>query len=97
MLVFLFGLLLLVIAIPLNGFAVQQLWAWFIAPTFHLPELTIPVAYGISLFVSFVAKQSLDVETKKRNEAETAMYIFGVIVLQPLFFLFVGWIVTLFM
>jgi len=38
----------------LQGWVMSVLWRWFIVPTFGLGEISIPVAIGITLFVSVV-------------------------------------------
>ena len=50
--------LLGIIAVPLvtilQGFALKQLWAWFVVPQFHLTPLSIPVALGIALTAHYL-------------------------------------------
>jgi hypothetical protein len=41
----------------LNGVAVAQLWAWFIAPTFNLTLLSIPAAIGLAMIVGYTSYQ----------------------------------------
>jgi hypothetical protein len=41
----------------LRGIVFQQLWAWFIAPQFALPELPLAEAIGLSLVVTFLVYQ----------------------------------------
>jgi hypothetical protein len=54
------SLIAMVLAIPAaiwNAFVLKMLWGWFVAPIFHLPTLTIPVAIGISLIVGILTYQ----------------------------------------
>lgn len=38
----------------IDGLVVSKVWAWFVQPTFGLPHLSIRVAAGIMLLVSFL-------------------------------------------
>jgi len=40
-------LILLPITFFLDAFVVRELWKWYVVPTFHLPALTLPVAFGL--------------------------------------------------
>jgi hypothetical protein len=47
-----------------GGFVLTKLWAWFVVPTFHLPELTLPVAIGLTrITLILTSKLDLDIET----------------------------------
>ncbi len=49
-----------------GGFVLTKLWAWFVVPTFHLPELTLPVAIGLTRITAILtSKLDLDIETHK--------------------------------
>jgi hypothetical protein len=41
-------------SVLLRGLVLVKLWAWFIAPYFHVPELRIPIALGISTIVTLL-------------------------------------------
>lgn len=41
-----------------SGFVLTKLWSWFVVPTFDLPQLTVPIAIGIYLTVSFMTKNN---------------------------------------
>lgn len=51
---------LTILAIILNGFAIKQLWEWFVSNHFNIKELTIPVAIGISILVNMFKTQTND-------------------------------------
>jgi len=95
-----FVLLVLLIVTPLvailQGWVLTVLWSWFIVPTFGLPELSIAVAIGLSLIVSMFRGYN---NTTKNENLEKSEQVGKVIVLLfgPLFVLFLGWIVHLFM
>jgi hypothetical protein len=76
-----------------HGFVLTKLWLWFIVPVFNLPVLSLPAAIGLSLIVSFLAKES----NSKKGEAESLReFILQMTVramLIPTFALIIGWIV----
>ncbi len=76
-----------------SGFVLSQLWVWFIVPVFHAPQLTIPIAIGISMTVSYLTRQLDTAKDKEKNEW------WEVIVLAlayPTITLILGWTVHLF-
>ncbi len=38
----------------LRGLVLTRLWAWFIAPHFHIPDLRIPISLGLSTIVALL-------------------------------------------
>lgn len=61
------GFTVLVIAIMLlRGLVLSVLWGWFAVPIFHLPELSIPQAIGLSILVSMLCYQR-DSNSKKET------------------------------
>lgn len=63
----------LIFVIPLSmlrGWATVKLWGWFVAPVFHVPELTLVPAMGISLLVSFLTTQLHTDTDEKKTDAE---------------------------
>ncbi len=81
-----------------NGYVLSVLWGWFMVPTFGVPELSIPAAIGIALVVSYLTHQMIDCEKEEKRTfgAEVTKSIIIAIV-KPLFALFIGWIVNMFM
>ncbi|MDD3481024.1 MAG: hypothetical protein PHW75_02250 [Patescibacteria group bacterium] len=76
-----------------DGFVLSILWGWFLVPL-GAPSITIPIAIGIAL----IAGMLVDTSTLARKKGEEAFSaILTGIFLRPIFALFVGWIVTLFM
>jgi hypothetical protein len=111
-LVFLVSILLCPFIMVLNGYALSVLWGWFIVPAFNLNPLSIPIAIGIMMIVSYVTHQT-DLHKvlkksyeKKRNiehieDTDEYMYssLFAHLLfgfLKPSLALFFGWIVHLF-
>lgn len=80
----------------LNGWAVAKLWHWFIVPTFKLPELSIPIAIGVSLIVTYL---TIRISTKKdeRGYGEQMCLGFALGTIKPLCFVLMGWVITLFL
>ena len=80
----------------LNGFALTVLWGWFIVPVFGLPVLAIVPAIGLVLVVGFLTHRV----TKKSDSKSTSDMLVEALIaslLNPLVFLLIGWIVTLFL
>lgn len=80
----------IIVSVLLNGYVLSVLWGWFIVPVFGLPALSIPVAIGLALVVSFLTKDvTIDDSSDKQNAGKKLV----VIMLRPLLVLFTGWIV----
>ena len=94
-----YSLSLLVLSLTWSGFVVTKLWKWFIVPTFHIQELTIPVAIGISLFLHFTTKADLSELPTKHDDKTTEEKLLQAtvnVIFKPAFILLFGWIVSLF-
>ena len=89
---------LVVAAIIMRAWVTTILWSWFIVPVFHVPELTLPMAMGISLVIGmFITMQATkDIDIKSGKEA-VFQKVFEKSFLEPLVTLGVGWIITLFL
>ena len=54
---YLLGVIASIIFLIYNGLIIKYLWAWFIMPLdTTLPALTIPMAMGLSLFLSYTCQ-----------------------------------------
>ena len=73
-----------------SGIVLKALWAWFMVPTFGLPDLSLPVAIGVGLVVSFLTHQY--VHTKDEDLPRMLFDEF----LYPLIALVMGFVVHLF-
>lgn len=72
--------------IALDAFVLVKLWAWFVAPTFGIPLLSMKVAAGISTIAALLTHQSMPQrETKK---------ILAYHIIVPLMALLTGFIIT---
>lgn len=76
----------------LNGWAFSILWGWFIVPTFAIPALSVPLAIGISMCVSYVTYVPKFV--KGEDEDTTGLIIFSL--LKPFIVLLFAYIVKQF-
>lgn len=95
-----FGLVILAIAVVVlgsvaNGFVLSKLWEWFVAPTFELPLLSIPVAMGISVVVAMLTYQSSKSDKKSESKSlnEAVIELILEVTLKPATTLLVGWII----
>lgn len=90
--------LMLVIGIPamlIRGFVFMKLWNWFVVGTVTGINMTWIVASGIALMVSFLTAHTIGVKDERTpKEKYTAA---GMEFIAPLFILFFGWILTLFL
>jgi len=88
---------LLVISSIWRGYVFSVLWKWFIVPVFPaMPFLTIPVAIGIAMVVSFLAYQYTYTKDD-RSDTDRMASAFGIALIYPALVLLIGWIVTLFL
>lgn len=97
-----FGVIaLLVIIIPgsilMHGWVLSILWGWFVVPLFHLPVLSIPYAIGLASVVSMFKGSTIIKEDKDKSFTEKIFVAIAHAFVAPLFMLFFGWIITLFL
>jgi len=69
---------LIILLSLLDGWVLVRMWRWFIVSTFHLPELPIWTAIGMTLIVHFLLPSRNGKETRKFAEILTTN-IFGTI------------------
>jgi len=93
-------LLLILLCAPFliiwRAFVLTLLWSWFVVPTFGVDDLSMPVAFGISLVVGMMARQSPCTKDTRTPAEQAGAFIIGGILLPAIALLF-GWIATLFM
>lgn len=80
-----------------KGYVLTALWAWFVVPTFSLPDLALAPAIGLALVVSFLTRQSY---ATKEPEGDFSTRMARAIVhalLVPTLVLGIGWVVHQFM
>lgn len=76
-----------------RGYVLSILWAWFVVPLFGLPQLSIPLAIGISLIVGMLTNHRTGREVEKKGGLGNAI---GLSVFVPALFLLMGWLVHMF-
>lgn len=81
-----------------TGLVVSTLWGWFVVPTFSMPPLSIPAAFGLALIERYIAvPRNRDPEKSKQPYGEWLReeVLWGAV--KPAFALGVGWIVKMWM
>lgn len=80
-------------AIIARAWVMTVIWGWFVVPAFHMPELTIATALGLTILVGMFTHHLQDKKEEKADIAQSIIKAF----LQPLITLMFAWIVTWFM
>jgi hypothetical protein len=80
-----------------NGYVLSILWGWFVIPVFKAPALSITTAIGLSLVINMLISRSNSSNKEKKEIGELIGETIGSTIFLPLFTLFIGWIVKLFM
>jgi hypothetical protein len=78
-----------------DGFVLTKLWMWFVVPTFGLPMLTLPIAIGLALLVSFLTHQRPAENPNKSTSEQIVDQIAHGLSSTTIIFL-MAWIVHLF-
>ena len=92
------GLLLTPITAIFKGLVLKILWGWFVVPLLDLPQLSIPLALGISLTVSFLTYQHIP--TDDALDGDPVQKFLGTLIfsfIHPALALLFGWIYYQFM
>jgi hypothetical protein len=95
----LFGTIgVLITSTLIKGVVLSKLWQWFVVSSFGLPPMSIAVAIGISMIVSYltVTKLPKDENPSGATSTQIANKFFGFSIFYPLMVLFFGWIVHFF-
>jgi len=81
-----------------SGYVLSVLWGWFIAPMFHLPQLSVVAAIGLMVIVSYLTWHvDMDKPPTKDSWGDKFGKDICVAVMKPLFMLSFGWVVHFFM
>jgi hypothetical protein len=75
----------------LGAFVISTLWGWYVVPFLSTPHMSLPIAFGISLLVSYMMPVS-----HCKDEKELSEHIAYAIAV-PLSTLLLGYVGTLFM
>jgi hypothetical protein len=80
-----------VVGAILRAFVISTLWGWFVAPAFHLPEISMSTAFGFGLLASMFTNPST-ADTKDKGWWDLVGMMFGQLVGFG-FTLALGWLV----
>ena len=92
----LFVIVIATIGVIWKGIVLSILWAWFLVAPFGLPELSTPLAIGITLIASLLTHQYVYAEDEREITAKMGAF-FGMTIVCPAAVLGIGWIVKGFM
>jgi predicted phage tail protein len=96
-LLFLWLLIILIAGSMWNGYVFSVMWGWFVVPAFHLPQVSVAVAIGISMIVGMLTHHlSQDQEKKKSDTTDAMISSFSWSFLYPLLMLAAGYVAHLF-
>ena len=81
-----------------RGYVLSILWGWFVSPVFHIAQISIALAIGLSLVIGMFTYQSSSSESKDKKESagEAVLKALAVAFLSPLFVLALGAIIHAF-
>jgi hypothetical protein len=71
------SLVAILIGAVVRAYVIARLWSWFVAPTFHLPEISLSTAFGLSLFASVFLPRPQTPDTKGMDTAEKVGVVAG--------------------
>jgi len=91
------GIFGIVVGTLFNGWSLTMLWNWFIVPLFDLPAMSIVYAIGISVLIGALSRPPEVDSSKKKETSDLIASVLTNALLRPLFSVFFGWIVTLFL
>ena len=83
------NIIVLIIALFIEGWGVMLMWGWFVASTFGLPSLGLAQAIGIDLILSLITAR---VSSEDVSIVRKVGYLIGIILM-----IVTAWIVHLFM
>jgi putative Mn2+ efflux pump MntP len=83
---------LVIVSTIFNGFALAQLWEWFITTTFAIKAITIPQAIGLSMVIGFITG-NYNTESNDKDDTEKWIKAIVLAILKPTFALVFGWII----
>ena len=90
-------IMFLVLSSTYSGYALSVLWGWFVVPTFNMDPISIPVAIGLAIVVSYLTNHT---DSSQENNGDTFSGILakltGRALFKPTMALLVGWVVTFF-
>ncbi len=80
-----------------NGIVLSSLWNWFVVKQFGAARMSVPMAIGLNLILNLLIQKFSSTSTsQEKDKKKIAGQLIGIL-LSPLFVLFVGWIVQLYL
>lgn len=79
----------------LKGFVITKLWGWFVVPAFGVAAISLPVAIGLGVLLSFMTCTYMSGMIVRKEDwlKNTLMLMYT----HPIIVLFTGWIVQMFL
>lgn len=75
------------------GWALSVLWGWFVVPTFNLPQLSVPVAIGLTMTARLLMPTSYaQGDTKANSPSDFFGIMLGSLAVIPTMVGF-GWVI----
>lgn len=91
------GFLVILIGGPIwSGYVLSVMWNWFLVPAFHMPQISVALAIGITMLVRMITYNPSYEKEKKKESGELAKALTNAVVfslLYPLLVLAVAYIV----
>lgn len=90
-----YGLIVILIGSIVNAYVISKLWVWILVPSFELPEITMGMAFGLSVIIGFFrGKSSKSDEDEDVVEKLTKSIVW--VFINGAFYLLIGWIAGMF-
>ena len=90
-------IIFLVLSSVYSGYALSILWDWFVVPTFNLEPISIPIAIGLAIVVSYLTNHT---DSSQENNGDTFSEVLEKLtvkaLVKPTLALLIGWVVTFF-
>ena len=87
-------MLLTLVFITTNGFALHLVWGWIMVPTFGAPNINLASAMGIILLAKYFA--SFNGEPIQDPEKDVIELIIEFMISRPVFLILAGWLISKF-
>ena len=85
-----------VVVVPLNGWVLTKLWAWFVVTGFDAKPIGITTAMGLALLFNFTTTNRKFTQRLRDDDEDTVdlvggMFLFGIV--MPFIVLFYGYVI----
>ena len=90
-----YGLIAIVIVSIVNAYVLSKLWAWILVPSFNLPEITMGVAFGLSVFIAFFRTKNSKTD-EEDDVVEKLTKTIAWVLINGATYLLIGWIAGMF-